>query len=353
MRRGSFSDGAADGRCRGARRRVVDGSPSRRRSEFQRRAQATPAPRGRDRRRDARLPQSRLSRASGTRRDRAAGALRAAAVAAAAHRGSATSGPTRTRSRRSSRSANLALRPTDTLARWQGGELVVLLPSTGLAGASRFARRLCAHVAASGLAAGRPLAASIGVATALGRQEGLELLIQRARGRPGRGARRRRRPGRHRLSRPTRRACLRPGPCRHSVDAADRFADWRSNGVHMARAAISLTPAAASRVRELMATKGDGALGLRAGRQAVGLLRLQLSAGFRARDRAGRRGGRYGRHQGGDRAARRHVRARHRTRLRRGQARRAVRVPQSRTRRRAAAAARASPSEASGPPCPR
>ena len=77
--------------------------------------------------------------------------------------------------------ANLALRPTDTLARWQGGDLVVLLPSTGLAGASRLARRLCTHVAASGLATGRALAASIGVATALGRQEGLELLIQRAR----------------------------------------------------------------------------------------------------------------------------------------------------------------------------
>ena len=77
--------------------------------------------------------------------------------------------------------ANLALRPTDTLARWQGGDLVVLLPSTGLAGASRLARRLCTHVAASGLATGHALAASIGVATALGRQEGLELLIQRAR----------------------------------------------------------------------------------------------------------------------------------------------------------------------------
>ena len=77
--------------------------------------------------------------------------------------------------------ANLALRPTDTLARWQGSDLVVLLPSTGLAGASRLARRLCTHVAASGLATGRTLAASIGVATALGRQEGLELLIQRAR----------------------------------------------------------------------------------------------------------------------------------------------------------------------------
>ena len=30
----------------------------------------------------------------------------------------------------------------------------------------------------------------------------------------------------------------------------------------MARAAISLTPAAAGRVRELLATQGDGALGL-------------------------------------------------------------------------------------------
>jgi diguanylate cyclase (GGDEF)-like protein len=77
--------------------------------------------------------------------------------------------------------ANLALRPTDTLARWQGGDLVVLLPSTGLAGAIRLGRRLCLQVAATGVATGRPLAVSIGVATALGRHEGLELLIQRAR----------------------------------------------------------------------------------------------------------------------------------------------------------------------------
>ena len=33
----------------------------------------------------------------------------------------------------------------------------------------------------------------------------------------------------------------------------------------MARAAISLTPAAAGRVRELLASKGDGALGLKLG----------------------------------------------------------------------------------------
>jgi diguanylate cyclase (GGDEF)-like protein len=77
--------------------------------------------------------------------------------------------------------ANLALRPTDIMARWHAGELVVLLPSTGLDGASRLARRLCAYVAATGLATGMPLAASIGIATALGRKEGLELLIQRAR----------------------------------------------------------------------------------------------------------------------------------------------------------------------------
>lgn len=77
--------------------------------------------------------------------------------------------------------ANLALRPSDTLARWQRGDLVVLLPCTGLSGASRLARRLCAHVAATAAATGRPLAVSIGIATALGRQEGLELLIQRAR----------------------------------------------------------------------------------------------------------------------------------------------------------------------------
>ncbi len=76
--------------------------------------------------------------------------------------------------------ANLALRPTDILGRWQAGELVVLLPSTGLSGATILARRLCAYVAGAGLVGG-PLAVSIGIATGLGRQEGLELLIQRAR----------------------------------------------------------------------------------------------------------------------------------------------------------------------------
>jgi diguanylate cyclase (GGDEF)-like protein len=77
--------------------------------------------------------------------------------------------------------ARLAVRPTDTVARWQAGELVVLLPSTGLAGATRLANRLRASVAAAGEQAGFPLGVSIGMATALGRHEGLELLIQRAR----------------------------------------------------------------------------------------------------------------------------------------------------------------------------
>jgi diguanylate cyclase (GGDEF)-like protein len=75
--------------------------------------------------------------------------------------------------------ARLAIRPTDILARWQPGELVLLLPGTGLAGATRFARRLCAAVTEA--ASAGTLAASIGVATSLGRAEPLELLVQRAR----------------------------------------------------------------------------------------------------------------------------------------------------------------------------
>jgi diguanylate cyclase (GGDEF)-like protein len=77
--------------------------------------------------------------------------------------------------------ASLALRPTDIMGRWQAGELVILLPSTGLAGAGRLARRLSACFAAVGRETGVPLAASIGIATALGRKEGLELLLLRAR----------------------------------------------------------------------------------------------------------------------------------------------------------------------------
>ena len=75
----------------------------------------------------------------------------------------------------------LALRPNDVLARWQGGELVVLLPCTGLAGATRLARRLGALLAAEATRTGLAVGGRLGVATALGRQEGLELLIQRAR----------------------------------------------------------------------------------------------------------------------------------------------------------------------------
>ena len=78
--------------------------------------------------------------------------------------------------------ARLALRPTDMLARWQGGEFVILLPSTGLAGATRLARRLSGLLAPSVQRTGVPITARIGLATALGRHEGLELLIQRARG---------------------------------------------------------------------------------------------------------------------------------------------------------------------------
>jgi diguanylate cyclase (GGDEF)-like protein len=77
--------------------------------------------------------------------------------------------------------ARLALRPTDMLARWQSGEFVILLPSTGLAGATRLARRLGGLLASSAERTGMPITARIGLATALGRQEGLELLIQRAR----------------------------------------------------------------------------------------------------------------------------------------------------------------------------
>ena len=75
----------------------------------------------------------------------------------------------------------LALRPNDVLARWQGGELVVLLPCTGLAGATRLARRLVALLASEAARTGLAVGGRIGIATALGRQEGLELLIQRAR----------------------------------------------------------------------------------------------------------------------------------------------------------------------------
>ena len=75
----------------------------------------------------------------------------------------------------------LALRPTDTFARWQAGEFVILLPCTGLAGATRLARRLAGPLTGAAGRTGLPIDALIGVATAMGRHEGLELLIQRAR----------------------------------------------------------------------------------------------------------------------------------------------------------------------------
>ena len=54
----------------------------------------------------------------------------------------------------------------------------------------------------------------------------------------------------------------------------------------MARTAISLTPAAADRVRELLASKGEGALGLKLGSSRPAA-RLQLPARLRARDQPG------------------------------------------------------------------
>ncbi|MGD9509676.1 MAG: GGDEF domain-containing protein [Geminicoccaceae bacterium] len=75
----------------------------------------------------------------------------------------------------------LALRPTDTFARWQPGEFVILLPCTGLAGATRLARRLASLLTSAAGRTGLPVDALIGLATAMGRHEGLELLIQRAR----------------------------------------------------------------------------------------------------------------------------------------------------------------------------
>ena len=107
--------------------------------------------------------------------------------------------------------ANLALRPSDTLARWQRGDLVVLLPCTGLVGCEPARPAPVRPCGGDRRGHGRPLAASIGIATALGRQEGAGAADPARPGRPRRGAGRGRRPGRHRLS-PTRCGLvLRPG----------------------------------------------------------------------------------------------------------------------------------------------
>lgn len=72
------------------------------------------------------------------------------------------------------------LRTTDLVGRWGPAEIVVLLPATGLAGATRLARRLLAP--APDEPPGQPFLASIGVATWLGAGETLALMVERARG---------------------------------------------------------------------------------------------------------------------------------------------------------------------------
>jgi diguanylate cyclase (GGDEF)-like protein len=77
-----------------------------------------------------------------------------------------------------------SLRPSDILGRWRGNGLVALLPSTGLAGATKLARRLAAVVRRDVPAPGGedvPASVSIGIATWLGREETLETLVRRAR----------------------------------------------------------------------------------------------------------------------------------------------------------------------------
>lgn len=71
------------------------------------------------------------------------------------------------------------LRATDLVGRWGSAEIVVLLPGTGLAGASRLARRILS--CAPGEPPERPLLVSIGVATWLGAAETLGLMVERAR----------------------------------------------------------------------------------------------------------------------------------------------------------------------------
>ncbi|MCS7267153.1 MAG: diguanylate cyclase [Geminicoccaceae bacterium] len=71
------------------------------------------------------------------------------------------------------------IRSTDLLGRWETGELLVLLPNTGLSGAARLARRMLL----GGSLATEPEASvsmSIGIATWLG-DESLGTLVERAR----------------------------------------------------------------------------------------------------------------------------------------------------------------------------
>jgi|GEM_PF-6379788 len=71
------------------------------------------------------------------------------------------------------------LRATDLVGRWGEQELVVLLPGTGLAGATRLGRRIVASVPSEEV--GPPLLVSVGVATWLGAAETLGLVVERAR----------------------------------------------------------------------------------------------------------------------------------------------------------------------------
>lgn len=79
--------------------------------------------------------------------------------------------------------ARQKLRTTDLIGRWDNNEIAILLTQTGLAGATRLAKRICAGVAADPPQEGRPrLTASIGTATWLGMVETLGTLLERARG---------------------------------------------------------------------------------------------------------------------------------------------------------------------------
>ncbi len=71
------------------------------------------------------------------------------------------------------------VRATDLVGRWESQEILVVLPGTGLAGATRLARRIL--VPGPGEPPVPPLVPSIGVATWLGAAEDLTLVVERAR----------------------------------------------------------------------------------------------------------------------------------------------------------------------------